>query len=258
MSSALRWTTLVHLIAVLSILVDPERWRAILSVLVANHTLLTAATMTPRNRVLGPNMTRLPSRCSRQVALTFDDGPEPEVTPKVLDLLTEVDARATFFAIGDRVANHPSLVAEILARGHRVENHTQSHPPTFAFWGPRRQGREIDRAQRVIGDVTGRAPALFRAPAGFANPFLAAVLGARSLSLVSWTRRGFDTVDRRPERVARRLLSGLAERDILVLHDTAANRVDGRPIVLEVLPRLLEEISRRDLACVAIERPSAD
>ncbi|MCB1054627.1 MAG: polysaccharide deacetylase family protein, partial [Acidobacteria bacterium] len=224
---------------------------------VVGHAAMATAGMLPRCDWLGPNLRRLPAAGPPAVALTFDDGPDPEVTPAVLDLLADHGARATFFVIGRRAAQHLDLAAEIVRRGHRLENHTQHHGKGFAWLGPRRLGREIDEAQAVIADVAGRAPRYLRAPAGIRSPFLEPVLARRGLMLASWTRRGFDTVDGDPERVRRRLLSDLAAGDVLLLHDgNAATSPGGRPVVLEVLPALLEALRNRSLDTAFLPEPA--
>ncbi len=101
--------------------------------------------------------------------------------------------------------------------------------------------------------MTGRRPRLFRPPAGLRNPLLDRVLHRTGLRLVSWTRRGFDAVEKNPAAVTRRLLDGLAAGDVLLLHDGSALRGGGNPVVLEVLPRVLDALAERGLRSVAIE-----
>jgi peptidoglycan/xylan/chitin deacetylase (PgdA/CDA1 family) len=220
-----------------------------------NHVLITGVGLTPRSRWLGANVTRLPAAAvaRREVALTIDDGPDPEVTPRVLDLLDAHGQRATFFCIAERAAAHPALAREIVERGHSVQNHTARHRHDFSFLGPRRYAAEIARAQAMLAGITGETPGCFRAPAGLRNPFLAPVLHRLGLRLVSWTRRGFDTRERDPRRVLARLTRDLAPGDILLLHDgNAARTAQGRPVVLEVLPRLLERFETDGLRAVTL------
>ncbi len=220
-----------------------------------NHVLITGAGLTPRSRLLGPNVTRLPAAAieRREMALTIDDGPDPEVTPKVLDLLDLHRQRATFFCIAERVAAHPALAREIVARGHSVQNHTACHRHNFSFLGPRGYAAEISRAQDVLTEITGERPTCFRAPAGLRNPFLAPVLQRLDLSLVSWTRRGFDTRERDPSVVFARLVRGLAAGDIVLLHDgNAARTTLGRPVLLDVLPPLLVRLKADRLRAVTL------
>lgn len=243
----------------------PRTRPAVAALLIADHALLMGTGLRPTSKAFGPNLSRLPqgSPAPRgRVGLTFDDGPDPEVTPRVLDLLDRHGsndsgpARATFFCIGERVRRHPELVAEIARRGHRVENHTHRHLKRFAVLGPRAMAREIDRAQGAIAEATGRAPRLVRPPAGFRNPFLEPLLARRGLWLVSWTRRAYDTVRSDPRRVARDLTRGLGAGEILLLHDGGAARTrTGRPVVLEALPRVLGHLSAARLDAVPVEAP---
>lgn len=251
----------IHAAGALALALAPGRWPAVAGALFANHVVITAVSLWPRSRLLGPNLSRLPDEAAGrgEVALTFDDGPDPAVTPRVLDRLDERGVRASFFCIGRRVAAHPDLAAEIARRGHRLENHTWSHPNGFSCYGPAAQRQEIVRAQDAIERAAGRAPAWFRAPAGFRNLFLQRELERAGLGLASWTRRGYDTVSRDPEAVAGRLLRNLAAGDVLLLHDgTAAGEWPGAPAVLEVLPRLLDEIAARGLRAVPLPAPARE
>jgi peptidoglycan/xylan/chitin deacetylase (PgdA/CDA1 family) len=244
-----------HLLAVAAALFVRGAAPWALGAIVLNHALITAAGLTPRSRLLGPNVTRLPPAAAarREIALTIDDGPDPEVTPQVLDLLDAAGQRATFFCIAECVLDHPALAREIVARGHSIQNHTARHRHNFSFLGPRGFAAEISRAQQVLEEATGERPSCFRAPAGLRNPFLAPVLHRLGLSLVSWTRRGFDTRERDAAIVLARLVRGLRAGDILLLHDGhAARTAAGRPVVLEVLPPLLARIRAEGLQAVTL------
>ncbi|TCH98392.1 polysaccharide deacetylase family protein [Roseococcus sp. SYP-B2431] len=239
----------------------PQLWPPLLGLLALNHAALTCG-MHPRSAMLGPNLTRLPEGHGARVALTFDDGPDPEVTPRVLDLLDAQGAKASFFVLGRRAERHPALLRETLRRGHGVENHTHGHPYGFACMGPVAQWREIRRAQDAILDACGQAPRYFRAPMGLRNPLLDPALAAEGLRLVSWTRRGLDTRRRPPERVLARLADGLAAGDILLLHDGSLSRRPGEAVgghlpVLDVLPGLLRRIAEQGLTAIALPPPGA-
>jgi peptidoglycan/xylan/chitin deacetylase (PgdA/CDA1 family) len=245
----------LHVAGILVWARHPEKWPAVAATLFANHLTLAAATLWPQGTLLGPSLSRLPEEAARrgEVALTFDDGPDPDVTPHVLDQLDEHGARATFFCIGRRAAACPGLAAEIARRGHRLENHTWSHPNSFACYAPWAMRREIRRTQETLEHAAGRAPRYFRAPAGFRNFLLEPELLRQGLALAAWTRRGYDTVSRDPAAVARRLTAGLAGGDILLLHDgSAARDARGRPVVLEALPRLLDAVAERGLRPVPL------
>jgi peptidoglycan/xylan/chitin deacetylase (PgdA/CDA1 family) len=245
----------VHAAAAAALVAAPAQWPWALAAVVANHAVLTAVGLWPRSTALGENLVRLPAAAiaRREVALTIDDGPDPEVTPAVLDLLDAHGARATFFCIAERAARHPALVREIVRRGHSVQNHSHAHRHNFSLLGPRGFAREIEAAQQVLRDTAGEAPRFFRAPAGLRNPFLAPVLHRLGLTLASWTRRGYDTRERDPRRVLQRLTRGLAAGDILLLHDGhCARDAQGHPVVLAVLPALLAELRRRQLVPVTL------
>jgi peptidoglycan/xylan/chitin deacetylase (PgdA/CDA1 family) len=240
----------LHGLAALGFAVEPELWAWSLGAVFANHMVLGAVGLSPRSTWLGPNIRRLPEASieRREVALTFDDGPDPRVTPQVLEMLEARGMHATFFCIGRRVGAYPELAHEIVRRGHTIENHSSHHHLAFPAMGVGGFYADIAAAQADIERATGRAPRFFRAPAGFRNPLLDPVLHRLGLRLVSWTRRGFDT-RLAPARVVRILTRRLAAGDILVLHDTQRGR---KARVLETLPPVLEAIEGAGLRAVTL------
>lgn len=247
---------LLHAAAVATLIARPGLWPWVIGTLAANHLLLIAAVLWPRGRMLGPNLVRLPPAAAArdEVCLTFDDGPDPEVTPKVLDLLDRYRARASFFCVGEQAAAHPEVVREIARRGHSLENHSHRHSNAFAFYGLSRLRRDVESAQAVIAGICGRAPLYFRAPMGLRSPLLDPVLSRCGLHYVSWTRRGYDATIRDPESVLQRLAGALAAGDILLLHDSGRSRTrDGTPVVLAVLPRLLDRMQEKGLKSVTLD-----
>ena len=249
---AIRWSAAVHLGGLAALALDPPLWPYVGAALAANHAALGVAGMLPRSAVLGPNLKRLPPAASRrsEIALTFDDGPDPEVTPRILDVLDRHGAKASFFCIGREAVRHPKIVREIACRGHGVENHSNRHSNAFAASGPRTLQRDIATAQECLTALAGRPPLFFRAPMGLRNPFLDPVLAGLGLTYVSWTRRGFDTVDGNHVSVLARLTRDLAAGDVLLLHDHAR----GAPgaVAMAVLPALLERIAAAGLKSVSL------
>ena len=244
-----------HFLALGSIAFKPAVWPLAVGALMVDHSALLLGGLLPRCRVLGPNMTRVPEQedGSRAVSLTFDDGPHPELTPRVLDILDDHGARASFFCVGQLVGKHAPLVREMTERGHRIENHTWSHPNSFAFLLPAGLATQISQTQSIIDQVTGRAPLYFRAPAGIRSPWLDPVLHRFGLRLVSWTRRGFDTVELDSDRICRRLTKNLAPADILLLHDGGEHDATSRSaVLLDVLSRLLTDMKQKGLEAVPL------
>lgn len=175
----------------------------------------------------------------REVWLTIDDGPDPDDTPRILKLLTAHGAKATFFVIGEHAAAHPDLVRAMIAGGHEVANHTQTHP-LGSFWcaPPARLGREIDECLAVLHGI-GATPTRFRPPAGLRNLLLGPALARRRLQCIGWSVRGLERLHSDPRAVADRVLRGLAPGAILLMHEGPrvhpALRVEALRLVLEGL-----------------------
>ena len=254
-SPALRASFALHAGTAAGVALAPSLWPEALALLAANHAVLTTAGLLPRSTLLGPNITRLPQVAAArgEISLTIDDGPDPEVTPKVLDLLETTGAKASFFCIGHQARRHPGLVREIVARGHGIENHSMGHLKRFATLGPGRMAAEVAAAQACLAEISGREPAFFRPTAGLRSPFLDPILSRLGLRLAAWTRRAYDTRRGNPEEVHGILTRGLAAGDILLLHDgNAARSPAGQPVILETLPRLLTTLMEKGLRSVPL------
>ena len=126
------------------------------------------------------------SAAGRSIALTFDDGPDPEWTPRVLALLATRGVRGTFFLIGERAARAPETVRAMAAAGHEVANHSWSHRSLW-LCGPRRTAEEIDRAHATLTALAGAPPRLFRPPWGMVNAAMFPLLRARGVRPVFWS-----------------------------------------------------------------------
>ncbi len=254
--SPLMWGSFVlHAALPVPLLLAPQSWPWVLALLVGNHLLLTGVGLWPRSTWLGPNWTHLPQEAvaRREIALTIDDGPDPEVTPKVLDVLDRYGVKATFFCIGQQAARYPELCKAIMQRGHVIENHSQTHRHDFSLLGPKALQGELESAQQTLTEITGRRPRFFRAPAGLRNPFLDWALTRTDLKLAAWTRRGFDTRTPNAETVFKRLSRDLRPGAILLLHDRNCARTEnGTPVILAVLPRLLEAAAQAELRFVTL------
>jgi peptidoglycan/xylan/chitin deacetylase (PgdA/CDA1 family) len=254
-SLAIQLSIATHAAAGIGLLALPGYWPWALGAVAINQVIISGAGMLPRTTLLGPNLNRLPATAiaRREIALTIDDGPNPEVTPRVLDLLDAAGVKASFFCIGRFARQYPAVCREIVARGHSVENHGDSHSWVFATFGLKRIRSDIADAQATLADITGQAPRFFRPTAGLRNPLLDPVLASLDLKLASWTRRPYDTRDGDPQRIHSRLASDLGPGDILLLHDRhGASTADGEPVILAVLPRLMDSIKEARLTPVTL------
>jgi peptidoglycan/xylan/chitin deacetylase (PgdA/CDA1 family) len=157
---------------------------AIPAALAAATGLVAFAGRYPDSKIFGPAITHTNSPL--KLAITFDDGPNPAMTPKLLDLLDRHKVRATFFVVGKYVRQHPELLRETVARGHVVGNHTESHPNLF--WASASQTRdELRRCHDAITSALAVPAKFFRPPFGWRNPWLAAVARELNLQVVTWT-----------------------------------------------------------------------
>ncbi len=183
----------------------------------------------------------------REVWLTIDDGPDPEDTPRILALLEAHGARATFFVIGEKVEAHPALVRNIVAAGHEVAHHTQTHP-LASFWcaSPKRLGRELDEGMATLG-AAGVRSARFRSPAGVKNLWLGSALAARGLICIGWSARGRESWRADVDDVVHRVTRGLAPGSILLLHE--GPRVPAT-IRVHAIGRTLERLRELGYRCV--------
>ncbi|MFK3985149.1 polysaccharide deacetylase family protein [Micromonospora sp. NPDC050397] len=172
------------------------------------------------------------------VALTIDDGPHPEWTPLMLDLLDRHQVRATFFLIGGRVRERPDLARRIVAAGHTLGNHSMSHPQPFAALSRQRMRDEISRTQSEIEDATGVSTRLFRAPGGNWSRSVLATTADLGLTPVDWTVNPSDWRSPGVPRITRSLSRGRAGQ-VLLCHDGGGDRSQTVEALETVLPRLL-------------------
>jgi peptidoglycan-N-acetylglucosamine deacetylase len=185
-----------------------------------------------------------------QVALTFDDGPDPAATPRLLQLLAARDVRATFFLIGERARRHPDVVRPIADGGHEVGNHTWRHRNAWLL-SPGATVREITEGARILGDIVGRPPRLYRPPWGIVNA--AALTTARRLGLVTvlWSVQHEGLWPRSPAAQLRHLADRLHDGAIVDLHD--APGLPGAPErLLATMPGLLDVVEGRGYAAIPV------
>lgn len=188
------------------------------------------------------------------VALTFDDGPDPESTPLVLDLLDEHQAKATFFVIGHKAEAHPELLREISDRGHSIGVHSYAHEWFYSFRSPAYIRADLERALAAIQKAVGYRPSLFRAPIGHISPSMASVVRELDLHAIGWSARGVDGLSSaKPEQVAQKIIHKLKDGCIVLLHD-AAEKGGYIPASVEALPAIFAEVARLQLSYVRVDR----
>jgi peptidoglycan/xylan/chitin deacetylase (PgdA/CDA1 family) len=156
----------------------------------------------------------------RAVALTFDDGPDPLITPALLDTLKRHRVNATFFVTGRRAAANRDLVVQILSAGHSIGNHSYHHFPLLMLKSRARLQDEILSAQSLLSEF-GISPLSFRPPVGITSPRLGQVLQDAGLICVNFSCRGYDAGNRFIERLSINILKKVKPDDIILLHDSA-------------------------------------
>jgi peptidoglycan-N-acetylglucosamine deacetylase len=225
---------------------------AALAPIFLSHALLLYGTLVPNCQWFGPVL-RSFETSEPEVWLTIDDGPSPIHTVALLDLLARFQARATFFVIGKYVEQYPHLVTEILTRGHKIANHTYSHP-SGSFWiaGPSRIAAEIGRCAELLRAAPDRPARFFRAPAGLKNVFVHPELDRRGLALIGWTVRGLDTIRRDPAKVAERILRNIKPGAIVLLHEGQRAEKDPQ-FNLRCLELTLTGLAEKGYRCVLPE-----
>lgn len=173
-----------------------------------------------------------------RIALTVDDGPHPEWTPALLDVLARHDVPATFFLIGANVARYPSLAARIAAEGHAIGNHSLTHPQPFAALDRARLRAEIAEAQARIVDAVGAPVRLFRAPGGGWSPAVLEAAAELDLTTVDWTVNPSDWKEPGTDHIVR-VLSRSRPGHVLLCHDGGGDRSQTVAALDRVIPQLL-------------------
>ncbi|MCF0073788.1 polysaccharide deacetylase family protein [Dyadobacter sp. CY261] len=185
----------------------------------------------------------------KAIALTFDDGPDPESTPRILETLRENNVKATFFVIGRKAVEYPDLLRQIVEEGHTIANHSYSHHYLIGLFSSKKLRSDIQRCNEAIRDITGQVPVFFRPPFGVTNPRYAGVLKDLKMESIGWSLRSMDTRAKNKYQLIQKIISKLKPRDIVLLHDHLPLTADTLPdiighcremgIKIEPLPRLI-------------------
>jgi peptidoglycan/xylan/chitin deacetylase (PgdA/CDA1 family) len=200
----------------------------------------------PNSRIFGPVVSHGPRHGDR-VFLSFDDGPNPGATARILDILAEERATATFFLLGRHAELFPDLARRVAAAGHDFGNHTYDHRKMH-WMGREAVRHELESAHRVITEATGTAPTLFRAPHGYRNPFVAQETRRLGYTTFGWEGRVFDTARPGPAEIRRRVAKLLKPGAIVLLHDGDGSDPRGdRTQTANALPGILHDVRAHGL-----------
>lgn len=199
----------------------------------------------PRATLFGPVLWRGPGDRAA-VALTFDDGPHPEYTARIAEVLSKEGAPATFFCVGQRVERHPGLATALHRAGHGLENHSFSHGTGRDLFQTERLRTDLQRCQEVIVSITSKVPRYYRPAVGIRNPVVHRAARAVGLQVVTWTRTARDGAFVFDARRARRMGERATPGSILALHDgSSADRSTLREGTVRTLPELLRRLKDR-------------
>jgi peptidoglycan/xylan/chitin deacetylase (PgdA/CDA1 family) len=204
------------------------------------HACFFYAIVAPSCGWLGPVATRFsPQDGAQEVWLTIDDGPAGEASLRLSEEMVRRGVRATFFVKGENLARQPEVGRALLAAGHTLANHTQTHPAYLFWWlRPARLRAEIDACNEALHRTGVAALRWFRSPVGLKNVFLQPALGQRTMRFVGWSVRGHDGIQCDPEAVARRVGAQVTPGAILLLHE-------GRARSNEAILRVIDELRGR-------------
>ncbi len=180
------------------------------------------------------------------VAITFDDGVDPQITPMVLKVLDKYDAKATFFIIGAKAEMYPELVREIAQRGHSIGNHTMYHNWNFPMQRSESIYAEIAKCSEILEGIVGGKVKLFRPPFGVTNPLVANAIKRSGLTSIGWSIRSLDTLGQPLDKVEGRVVRQLSSGKVILLHDNR-ERADI------LLDNIMQHIVSMGLRCVTVD-----
>lgn len=181
------------------------------------------------------------------ISITFDDGPNTEHTTKALDLLKKYNAKATFFCVGQQVAQHPEVLKRIIAEGHTIGNHTYTHSKSFGFFSLNQVKAELQKTNALIKELTGLQMNLYRPAFAVTNPTIEKAVKVLKLSAIGWNVRSLDTTPRSQAMILKRITSKIKKGDIVLLHDTSDKTI-------AVLEQLLLFLKQKKLQSVTVDQ----
>lgn len=156
---------------------------------------------------------------TNEVLLTFDDGPDPDTTPQILEILHKHNIKAIFFVIGNKAQAHPDLIQQMEEAGHVIGNHTQKHPPLFALMSGKSVQQEITTSNQILQKIIGKGTTLFRPPVGYTNPIIARAVKKLNIQTIGWSARSYDSFITKHNWLLKRLLRITRPGSIVLMHD---------------------------------------
>lgn len=179
------------------------------------------------------------------IALTFDDGPHSEITPKILEVLAIEKVKAAFFVIGKNAEQYPELVREIIQGGHTIANHSYCHSNSLGFFSESKLKKDFEKCNSIILKIIGRQPVFFRPPFGVTNPRYANVLKRLNLLSIGWNVRSMDTTVKSKDTLLAKITTSIEKGSIVLLHDT-------KQITLETLPLVIQYCKNKNIKIVPL------
>lgn len=181
------------------------------------------------------------------ISLTFDDGLHPEFTPKVLKLLKQFNAKATFFLIGKNIEDHSELLKEMIQQGHTIGNHTYSHSNNFGFLKTKEVISDLQQTHTVVEKLVDLKMNLYRPAFGVTNPRISRAVQKLNLTTIGWSIRSMDTTKISKEKILKKITNNIKKGDVVLLHDTSDKTI-------EVLEQLLVFLEKRNLKSITVDQ----
>lgn len=183
----------------------------------------------------------------KQIALTFDDGPDLKITPQVLALLKKHNLLATFFLIGHKISGQEAIVQQIDAEGHLIGNHSFSHSVQFDFKWTHWVRKELQETEQLIFKCIGKKVRYFRPPFGVTNPNIGKAARLENYQVIGWNVRPYDAVTNDKALILKRIKDGLQPGSIILLHDV-------KPLIIEVLEELIPYLQQEGYEVIALDQ----
>ena len=195
---------------------------------------------------------------TRKLALTYDDGPNDPYTLQLLEVLARHEVRATFFLIGQFVEQRPDIVRAIVSAGHDIGNHTWSHP-NLIFVSPGELRRQLERTSKIIEEITGKAPTLFRPPFGGRRPGTFALARQFGMIPIMWRVSTYDWEATSPEFILNKARGGIRGGDVILMHDGGHTRMGvNRGHTVAATDQLISEYKAKGYEFVSVSEMLAE